>query len=137
MAGGAADKAETRTRDIANLTGQILIVDDDARVLASAKAMVQSFGLDVAVTASGPEALAWLERHRCDVVFLDWVLGEPMSGRDVLNTLKARYPDFIVAVSTGFADVPIPAGVPSLPKPYTRQQLGEVLADLLSQSGTD
>lgn len=137
MAGGDADKAETRTRDIANLTGQILIVDDDARVLASAKAMVESFGLDVAVTASGPEALAWLEHHRCDVVFLDWVLGEPMSGRDVLNTLKARHPDLIVAVSTGFADVPIPAGVPSLPKPYTRQQLGEVLADLLSQSGTE
>lgn len=137
MEGGADETGESRTHNVAKLTGQILIVDDDARVLASTKAMVQSFGLDVAVCAGGPEALDWLGSHRCDMVILDWVLGEPMSGREVLNTLKARYPGLIVAVSTGFADVPIPAGVPRLPKPYTRQQLGQVLADLLSQSGTD
>ncbi len=135
--GRALETLPGRAHPIATLKGQLLIVDDDPIVLASAKAMAQSFGLDVAAAASGPEALDWLGSHPCDMVLLDWVLGDPMSGREALDILRKTHPGLVVAVSTGFADVPIPAGVPGLPKPYTRQRLGEVLADLLFQPGMD
>lgn len=119
---------------VGQLSGTLLVVDDDAQVRAGAQALAQSYGLTTFAVADGPSALAWLEAHRCDLVMLDWVLGSPMAGHQVLDELRREYPEVLVVVSSGYADVPIPAGVPTLPKPYTREQMGRVLASLLQRS---
>jgi signal transduction histidine kinase/CheY-like chemotaxis protein len=117
--------------DVGQLAGTALIVDDEPQVRAGAQALAQSYGLTTAVVADGPSALAWLRTHTCDVVVLDWVLGSPMAGHQVLAALQAKYPSVSVVVSSGYADVPIPAGIPTLPKPYTREQMGRALAAIL------
>ncbi len=126
-----ADPRGSHVHSVAELSGTLLIVDDDAQVRAGAQALAQSYGLTTFAVADGPSALAWLEAHPCTVVMLDWVLGSPMAGHQVLAELRREYPEVLVVVSSGYADVPIPGGVATLPKPYTREQMGRVLAVLM------
>lgn len=119
---------------VGQLSGTRLIVDDDAQVRSGAQALAQSYGLTTFAVSDGPSAWAWLEAHPCNVVMLDWVLGSPMAGHQVLEELRREYPEVLVVVSSGYADAPIPGGVPTLPKPYTRGQMGRVLASLLHRS---
>lgn len=119
-------------RTVAPFSGTVLIVDDNVPVRATAQALVQSFGLQIATVGDGASSSAWLSEQACDLVLLDWVLGGAMKGHEVLEAIRRRCSHIPVVVSSGYDDVSIPAGTPLLPKPYTRQHLGRVLAAILT-----
>ena len=53
---------------------RVLVVDDDVGLLKMVQRRLRSFGCDVQVTDSPPEALAKLAEHPVDAVVMDWML---------------------------------------------------------------
>ncbi len=80
---------------------RILVVDDEATVLAAFQAALQAKGYEVVLAGDGREALRVLRHERFDLIFLDIVLPE-VSGASVLRALKRRDPEAPVVLITGY-----------------------------------
>ena len=117
---------------------QILLVEDDPSVRKLLTLLLQSSGYTVHAAASGDEALELASRPGLafDLLLTDYVL-PGLSGVELCVALRARSPDLRLLVMTGHAEIP-PAGAAELPegaeligKPFTREQLSQLLARLL------
>jgi two-component system, NtrC family, response regulator AtoC len=84
----------------------ILLVDDDAEVLAMLGRFFERRGWQVQRAAEAEGALAFYEQERPDLVLLDLNLPGP-SGLRVLEVLTARDADATVIMLTGQADVAV------------------------------
>lgn len=82
-----------------NMTGRVLIVDDDPEFGLVAQSLVEVEGLSAQLVANGEDALAVCGRQACDVVLLDLMLGET-SGLDVLRQIRRQTADLPVIVVT-------------------------------------
>jgi len=126
------------------LTGnkKVLLMDDDPLVRESAGSMLSSFGYEVTSAADGKEAVdtyreAILTGSRFDFTILDLVVPGGMSGIDCARGILAMDADALLLVSSGYSDDPVLAhyhdygftGI--IPKPYTRDELGQALANVL------
>jgi len=82
----------------------VLIVEDnrdDAMIMVRA---LQTFGAKRPSTvASGEEALAFLARHPCDIVFIDYRL-PGMDGLQLLARIHELWPDTLTIIVTGVRD---------------------------------
>lgn len=94
---------------MALLAGHLLVIDDDADIIASARLLlkrkVQTFS-----SINDPHALPdFLHQHAVDVILLDmnFTLGENSgrSGLEWLGFIKKNYPDIVVILMTAFAGV--------------------------------
>lgn len=75
----------------------VLVVDDDAFVIAVLRDLLEDQGAHVVEARDGDEALALAEREKPDLVFLDLMM--PIkSGLEVLPDLLARNPGSRVLV---------------------------------------
>jgi DNA-binding NtrC family response regulator len=83
---------------------KILIVDDEESYRNHLKRLFVRRGYSVADVAAGSEALTLASQQRFDIVLLDIVLPD-LNGVEVLQTLKARFPDTQVIMMTGNATV--------------------------------
>ena len=111
---------------------RVLVVEDEIMVLMNIEGALADLGCS-AVSAAGTvdEALDLLEAERFDVAMLDVNLGGRPS-YDVAEALVSRSIPFLF--STGYGEHGIDARFsdrPVLHKPYSDQQLGELLAGLL------
>ncbi len=79
---------------------RVLVIDDDVNLLKMVQRRLRSFGCDVEVTPSPPDALAKLSEHSVDAVVMDWMLPE-IPGRQLLGALKAQDRHLPVAVMSG------------------------------------
>ena len=68
-----------------------LLVDDDARFLESAKALLELAGMEVDTASTGAQAVRRAGELRPDLVLLDLRLGSE-SGFDVARELQAAWP---------------------------------------------
>jgi DNA-binding response OmpR family regulator len=126
------------------MTGTLLIVEDDADVLAVLTEYLGTLGHRVVPAASGQEALERLRTSavRFDLAVVDWTLRD-LTGRDVLQALRERQPDCRIIVTTGHsADIVSdarlgvgPGGV--LRKPFTMRTLALRVEMLLEQARTE
>jgi DNA-binding NtrC family response regulator len=82
---------------------RLLFVDDEHRVLNSMNASFRR-NYQVFLANSGREALEILDRESIDVVISDQRMPE-MTGVEVLTEVKARAPDTMRILLTGYADV--------------------------------
>jgi CheY-like chemotaxis protein len=90
---------------------RILLVDDDPDNLEALGLVLARAGHEVVAAASGPEALAGVERgERYDVAFCDVGMPE-MNGWDVVGRIRALAPGLRVYLVTGWAHE-IPADDP-------------------------
>lgn len=111
--------------------GNILIVEDDTRLLAILGRMINALGFTPVTVESAEQALLAVGEKKITGIFLD--LGLPiMSGMELLRQLKAnpataRIPVFIMsgAVDTGEADTLGALGF--LKKPVTRDTIVDAL----------
>lgn len=111
---------------------QILLVDDDPKLLRVLNLRLESEGYSVAAAASGEEALALLATTRPGFVLSD--LRMPgMDGIELLGRIQERYPGLPVAILTAQGDIPeavraTQAGaVDFLTKPIDRDRLIECI----------
>jgi two-component system, cell cycle sensor histidine kinase and response regulator CckA len=117
---------------------QLLLVDDEAGLLAMVKSTLQTIGYRVLTASDGLEALAILESSRpeIDLVITDWQM-PLMSGSELLRKMHATYPDLKVIVATGE-----PGGASELSslsvqgllqKPYTTEALLKAIRQVLGK----
>jgi CheY-like chemotaxis protein len=116
---------------------RILVVDDEPVITRAMLRMLTPLGHTVAMAESGEEALAKLADQKFDVVVSDLLLGPGMTGWELADATKNRWPSvrFLLATGRGAAVDLIQAqtrGIDAvLAKPY---RVDDVLRAL---AGTD
>jgi two-component system response regulator HydG len=89
--------------EAANLLN-LLIVDDDRAIREACRDVAQSQGFHTLVSESAEHAYRLLDSHSVDVVLLDLRL-PGADGLEALRQIRARRPDVIVVVITGYGTV--------------------------------
>ncbi len=79
---------------------KVLVVDDDADVVALERILLEARGHTVFTVTNGAEALAFLGRQKVDLILLDIQMPQ-MDGLAVLETMR-RTSDALVLMVTGF-----------------------------------
>lgn len=119
---------------------RVLIVDDEANIVASLEFLMRQSGYDVRVAANGVEALAAVADFNPDLMLLD-VMMPQMSGYDVCQKVRAA-PDGqrvkIVMVSAKGRDVEISKGLAVgadayVTKPFSTKDLVARIQELLAE----
>jgi DNA-binding NtrC family response regulator len=83
---------------------RVLVVDDDADLCETLSDRLDALGLQVAVAATGPEALRQIREDPPAIVLLDLVL-PGMDGMVVLDTIRREEPDVVVIVITAHGTI--------------------------------
>jgi CheY-like chemotaxis protein len=108
---------------------RILLVDDDYLVRANTALMMSELGHTVIEASSGKSALEILQLdNRIELVVTDYLM-PGMNGLDLANAIRGTTPKLPIILTTGYADIRSPSDLvlPRLPKPYTQDQLAEIL----------
>ena len=111
----------------------LLVIDDEPLLAKTLGELLRVLGHTAAIATSGKEGLTRLAVERFDLVLTD--LGMPgMSGWEVAQAVKARWPQLPVILVTGWGDAVEQAQLEEsgvdvvLTKPYTMAQLTHTLA---------
>jgi PAS domain S-box-containing protein len=110
---------------------RVLVVEDDERVGQFSTEALHDLGHETTLVAGAAEALEVLERDdlHFDVVFSD-VMMAGMSGLDLAQAIRARYPGLPVLLTSGYSEVIAKEGAfgfPLLRKPYSVEALSRAL----------
>ncbi|SMC22763.1 Response regulator c-di-GMP phosphodiesterase, RpfG family, contains REC and HD-GYP domains [Andreprevotia lacus DSM 23236] len=82
----------------------VLCVDDESNILAALRRLFRGAGYRVLVAEGGAAALQQLEQEHIDLVISDMRM-PGMSGADFLTEVRARWPDVVRILLTGYADM--------------------------------
>lgn len=112
----------------------ILAVDDDAIILMNTAMMLEDMGHRVWEATSGIEALSVLQSHDIDLLLTDYAM-PGMNGVELVEAARAARPGLSVVVVTGYAELPQGESIrlPKLAKPFSEQELANVIAALTKQ----
>jgi CheY-like chemotaxis protein len=108
---------------------RVLVVDDDAQVLAPVAEMLRGLGHDPVEAASGAEALRLLETDSSiELVLSDHAMPE-MTGSEFAEIIRRRRPDLRIVLMTGYAEeLPESGAVRAvIRKPFTAETLAQHL----------
>lgn len=118
----------------------VLVIDDEPWVRATTRRMLEHLGYRVVEAADGLRGLETFSKQPRDIaaVLVDLTMPE-MSGEEVVAKVRALRPSVPVIVSSGYTDSEATAQLTSGPdtaflaKPYTVQQLSEVMRRVMPQ----
>ncbi len=116
----------------------VLVVEDNDAVRHYARAALEDLGYRVVEARDADEALRLIEAGtHVDLLFTDVVLGSGLNGRELASKITGKIAGLPVLFTTGYTRNAIvhhgrlDAGVHLLDKPYTQQELGRKLRELL------
>ncbi len=132
-----ADLSQSESDGLTHPT--LLVVDDEEMVRRLAARMLVTLGFRVLVAGSGQEAVRLLRRgaHRIDGVVTD-VAMPGIGGRELGETIAQCWPQIRVLYMSGFAagrmvtEGSLDPTVPFIQKPFTSEQLGRKVRELLA-----
>jgi len=140
---GAEDAPDERAERVAKHDGQgelVLVVEDEESVRILTVDSLRELGYQVIEAGSAAAALRELDANpRIALLFTDIVMPD-MNGRKLADEAVKRRPDLRVIYTTGFTrnavvhNGVLDPGVNFLPKPFTLQQLGEKVREVLSRA---
>jgi PAS domain S-box-containing protein len=114
---------------------RVLLVEDDAEVRTVVRHFLLALGCSVDAASSGEQALLMLDGDmRYDLLLTDIALGAGLRGTQLAAQAQARYPGLAVLLMSGYSEELLQADRESPPawellrKPYTREELGTVIA---------
>jgi CheY-like chemotaxis protein len=109
--------------------GRVLLVEDDEEVRETVSSALGAAGFEIHTAVDADEALRLLEGgERYDALFTDVVMPGAMSGIDLAERVRARYPATGVVVATGYSDRAVELhGVRTLQKPFDVRQAVEAI----------
>ncbi len=99
-----ANAAVARTDGCERLAGRVLCVDDERNILNALNRLLRRDGHTVLTASSGASALELLAHEEVDVVISDMRM-PGMDGAALLEAVRARWPDTMRLLLTGYADV--------------------------------
>ena len=82
----------------------VLCVDDEVNILNSLRRLLRPYGYRVLAAGSGQEGLATMDATPVDLVICDMRMPE-MDGARFLEEVRARWPDTVRILLTGYADI--------------------------------
>ncbi len=82
----------------------LLFVDDEANILSALKRLFRPLGYRIFTAGGGAEGLQIFEQNHIDLVISDMRMPE-MNGAQFLEQARARWPDTMRILLTGYADV--------------------------------
>lgn len=82
----------------------LLFVDDEANILSSLKRLFRPLGYRIFTAGGGAEGLEIMEQNHVDLVISDMRMPE-MNGAQFLEKIRAKWPDAMRILLTGYADV--------------------------------
>ena len=83
---------------------RILCVDDEPNILSSLRRLFRGKGYEILVANSGQEGLTLLETEPIDLIISDMRM-PVMDGTAFLEKVRARWPDTLRLLLTGYADI--------------------------------
>ena len=107
----------------------VLLVDDDALVLAGSAAMLEDLGHQVVAVGSGEQALGMLTSGQgFDLMITDFAM-PLMDGLELVRRASALKPLLSVILASGFAELAagVEATLPRLDKPYRQEALAAMI----------
>jgi len=135
----AAPMALPQAQPEPTLSGQVLLVEDNAEVRLLVADALHDLGLSLTTAEDGPGALALLQSAQpFDLLISDVGLPGGLNGRQVADAALALRPQLRVLFITGYADnavlgaADLAAGMDVLVKPFTLEALVARVKGLLS-----
>jgi len=124
-------------------SGRILVMDDNKSILSMVDRMLDLMGYETILASDGSEAIEMYgdllsSGISVDAVILDLTVPGGMGGVKTISELLKMNPDICAIVSSGYFNDPVMADYKSygfsgiVPKPYTMNQLAEVLNSLFA-----
>jgi signal transduction histidine kinase len=117
----------------------ILVVEDDAGVLAIAVETLMELGYGVRTAGNAPEALDWLlADEKIDLLFSDIVMPEGMNGVELAIQARGIRPGLKILLTSGHAAQALsdpdtlPAGIYVIAKPYRLEDLAQKVRQLIA-----
>jgi len=107
---------------------RVLLVEDEAEIRDNTRDMIEFLGHEVVAVATAEEAMQRLSLD-FDLLLTDVQL-PGIHGNDLAQLAKAQFPHMKVLLASGFGSVQPMAGVETLPKPYTLEDLRAALLAL-------
>ena len=126
-----------------DLTGPVLLVDDEASVREVTRAILESVSIDVVDFANGEAAVAYLQSHPAPAAALIDVAMPGMDGWELLSILRQIYPSVPVVMLSGFTSAEVTdkladqRGVSFLAKPFGVAALRSHLAGVVRDQDPD
>ena len=118
---------------------EVLIVDDEPDILDICSRSLTGDGFNVTTASASEEALCILNSRPVDILITD--INMPgMSGKELLDVSKKRYPDMSAAVITGNADMDLAIETMGLGaqafivKPFTPSELKSTINKLVERN---
>ena len=113
--------------------GRALLVEDDSVVAELAAGMFNELGFEAVVTHSAKEALERLSgEQRPTLIFSDIVMPGGISGLELAQTVRNRFPELPILLTTGYSEhLSDTHGFPVLQKPYDLDALAGALGKVL------
>lgn len=116
----------------------ILLVEDDAAVLALVLSLLEGLNYTVITAQSGPAALALLKDHpELDLLLTDVILPKNMSGHDLAQKVLRLYPQLRILYMSGYTRETIvhngrlDENAILLEKPFRRQDVARKIREIL------
>jgi len=81
---------------------RVLVVDDEKRIRDGCRSILTLGGFEVGLAENGYAGLKKIEEEHFDIILLDLMM-PGLRGIDLLEHVKARHPDTLVIVITGYA----------------------------------
>ena len=108
---------------------RILLVEDDFLVRANTALMMSDLGHVVVEASSATSALEALKQDtQIELVMTDYLM-PGMNGIDLAHAIRTHDPNLPIILTTGYAEIRPPSELsfPRLPKPYTQDQLADII----------
>ncbi len=124
---------------------RVLVLDDEPMIARIAQRILASDGHQVTTAAEGSAAIAaWMKARATgkpfDLLILDLTVPGGLGGKEVIAELRSLDPSVRAIASSGYATDPIMANhrdygfAANLPKPYTIDEMRELVARLQRES---
>lgn len=84
------------------MSHKIMLVDDDATIIETLDYNLRRQGYQIVSFNSGKAALSALDNSACDLLVLDWMLGD-MRGPDICRVIRLRQANLPILMLTGKA----------------------------------
>jgi DNA-binding response OmpR family regulator len=121
------------------LTASVLVIDDDPDVRGFIVATLEEQGYRVRQASDGRRGLVEVEKHKPDLVILDFIM-PGLSGADVANRILAKRPQQPILFVSGYSETDavkrVAPNAPLLAKPFRADALDKaVRGALAAQAG--